>query len=134
MLTAVLHYCGDSELTNGKTIVKNSKLTNGIAFFPQQMQSHKTLANSLNQNSAKRKLVKEFVSVYINAIEMFKTIYQKLFCSRNLYFVENKPEYRYEFDLMLLLANLVLLIVVPVMLLASIVLGKHLLEILSQSM
>ena len=96
--------------------------------------SRETLANSLNQNSAKRKLVKEFVSVYINAIEMFKTIYQKLFCSRNLYFVENKPEYRYEFDLMLLLANLVLLIVVPVMLLASIVLGKHLLEILSQSM
>ena len=47
LLTAVLHYCGDSELTNGKTIVKNSKLTNGIAFFPQQMQSHKTLCDSL---------------------------------------------------------------------------------------
>ena len=44
LLTVVLHYCGDSELTNGKTRVKNSKLTNGIAFFPQQMQSHKTLA------------------------------------------------------------------------------------------
>ena len=44
LLTAVLHYCGDSELTNGKTRIKNSKLTNGIAFFPQQMQSHKTLS------------------------------------------------------------------------------------------
>ena len=49
LLTAVLHYCGDSELTNGKTIVKNSKLTNGIAFFPQQMQSHKTLVYILRE-------------------------------------------------------------------------------------
>ena len=50
----VLHYCGDSELTNGKTIVKNSKLTNGIAFFPQQMQSHKTLVVSLTKENAKK--------------------------------------------------------------------------------
>ena len=53
LLTAVLHYCGDSELTNGKTIVKNSKLTNGIAFFPQQMQSHKTLYASLKRHYKK---------------------------------------------------------------------------------
>ena len=54
LLTVVLHYCGDSELTNGKTIVKNSKLTNGIAFFPQQMQSHKTLAEIFGERRRKQ--------------------------------------------------------------------------------
>ena len=41
-----------------KTRIKNSKLTNGIAFFPQQMQSHKTLANSLRNRTEKTKTEK----------------------------------------------------------------------------
>ena len=55
----VLHYCGDSELTNGKTRIKNSKLTNGIAFFPQQMQSHKTLAAILTQNQESNAILRQ---------------------------------------------------------------------------
>ena len=70
MLTAVLHYCGDSELTNGKTIVKNSKLTNGIAFFPQQMQSHKTLATILKRVGEFNNLMQQMINFIF--VELWK--------------------------------------------------------------
>ena len=46
------------------------KIKNNGLYLHATFTSHKTLANSLTKIPQKRKLVKEFVSVYNNAIKM----------------------------------------------------------------